>query len=70
MLSLPLMELRNSLDDHIVALRSSTGKDNILRSSSDQISNMLPGLVYGTLRLPSISMRPTVWISILFREEW
>jgi len=69
-LSLSLVELGNSLDDHVVTFRSSTRKDNILGSSSNKISNMLPSLIDSTLCLPSISVCPTMGISILFREEW
>lgn len=67
-LSLSLVELRNSLDDHVVALGSTTRENDILASSSNEIGDMLPGLIYRALCFPTVGMRPTVGVSVLFRK--
>lgn len=68
-LLLALVELCNTLDDQVVTLRSTTGEHDILLLRSDERSDLLSCQIDTALRLPTVSVRTRVWISVLLREK-
>mmetsp|Transcript_43067 Transcript_43067/g.84220 ORF Transcript_43067/g.84220 Transcript_43067/m.84220 type:complete len:337 (+) Transcript_43067:513-1523(+) len=68
-LLLPLVEPRDALDRHVVALGRAARPDDLLRVRADQRPHARPCFLHGALCLPSKVVRPRVRVAILPGHE-